>query len=101
MRNNSKSATEDQLGSLHSAVTGAFQRKLDLMLDAIKENPEDALFILDERAISAAGNWVLKNEISFAAPEQEATSPLRKSLEAIKERHSGKVIPFTDEEANG
>jgi hypothetical protein len=103
MRHNENSANEDQLGSLHRAVTGAFERKLSLMMEQLEINPEDALFILDERAITAAGNWVLKNEISYAEPEQVANSPLAKKLAEIRSIQSGKTIEFTDEskEADG
>ena len=97
VRNNKNSATEDQLGELHKAVTGAFRRKIELMLAEIEKNPDDAMFVLDEKAIAAAGNWVLKNEISYAAPESVEDDPLKKSLDKIRLKQKGRVISFVDE----
>lgn len=98
MKTNKNSATEDQLGVLHSAITRAFQRKINVMLE-VADDPEKAdeiLFAIDEKTLSAAANWVLKNEITCQQPEVDAQSSLSKSLAAIKAKQKGKVINFTD-----
>lgn len=98
MKTNKNSSTEDQLGVLHSSITRAFQRKIDVMLE-VADDPEKAdeiLFAIDEKTLSAAANWVIKNDITCAQPEVDEQSQLKKSLDAIKAKQSGKVINFTD-----
>ena len=113
MKNNQNSATEDTLGFLHSAVTRGFLAKMQVSLeqfDAAKalydqalldEDPDamaaaesQMMMSLDERTLTAAGKWVLANEITYATPEDNGASPLKSQLDAIKERQKSKTIPF-------
>lgn len=102
-KSNKHSATEDAMGVLHNAVTKAFTKKIDRMLEEADEKPEDMLFIIDERTLNAAANFLKNNDIVCSTPESDEASPLAKSLAAIRAKQKAKVIPFTDEakEANG
>jgi len=97
MKGNKNSASEDMLGTLHKAVTTAFTRRVDDMLTKCEEAPDEIQFIIDEKFLTAASNFLHKNEIGASLPEQDAVSPLAKSLAEIKERQRGKVLSFTDE----
>ena len=98
MKGNKNSASEDMLGTLHKAVTTAFQRRVDDMLTKCEDAPEEVQFIIDEKFLTAASNFLHKNEVGASLPEQNETSPLAVSLAAVKAKHSGKVLSFTDRE---
>lgn len=97
MKSNKNSASEDMLGTLHKAVTKAFQKRVDHMLDECEEKPEEVQFIIDEKFLTAASNFLHKNEVGASLPEMDETTALSKSLQAVKSKHSGKVLAFTDE----
>jgi hypothetical protein len=96
-KSNKNAATEDAMGVLHNAVTRAFTKKVDRMLQESEEKPEDMLFIIDEKTLNAAANFLKNNEITCALPESDEASPLAKSLAAIRAKQKAKVIPFVDE----
>lgn len=110
MKHNKNSATEDQVGLIHNAVTKIWQKKLDLIEQEVdklldggdEESVMSALFMMDERTLNGAGKWATTmNEVSFALPEDQKGSKLNDSLERIKKKQRGKVISFTDEALNG
>lgn len=96
MKGNKNSASEDMLGTLHKAVTTAFQRRVDDMITKCDETPEEVQFIIDEKFLTAASNFLHKNEVGASLPEQNETSPLAVRLAALKEKQLGKVLSFTD-----
>lgn len=96
MSSNKNAATEDALGTLHKAVTTAFQRRVDDMLVQADKVPDEIQFVIDEKFLNAAANFLKMNEITCALPETNATSPLAQSLQAIKDKQKGKVLTFTD-----
>ena len=115
MKHNNKAATEDQVGLIHSAVTRIWQKKLDIMEDAVDKmlKPDEngkldedaimnAMFLMDEKALTGAGNWAAKlNEVTYALPEEQKGNKLHSTLESIKKKQGGKLINFHDEVGNG
>jgi len=96
MKGNVNSSTEDAIGVLHKGITGAFQRKLDYMMQETEKNPADIDFIIDTRDLNAMAKWVEMNGITCASPEESEESDLSKDLAIVRERQSGKVITFHD-----
>lgn len=96
MKANKNSASEDMLGTLHKAVTTAFTRRVDDMLTKCEESPDEIQFIIDEKFLTAASNFLHKNDIGSSLPEQDAKSPLAQKLADIKEKQQGRVLSFTD-----
>lgn len=105
-KSNKNSSTEDAMGTLHNAVTRAFTKKIDYMLNRVdsieqegelSENKDDIPFIIDEKTLNAAANFLKNNDITCALPEQNEASPLAQSLAAIRAKQAGKVLAFTDD----
>lgn len=97
-KSNKNAATEDAMGTLHNAVTRAFTKKIDHMLLKAEEEPDDLAFIIDEKTLNAAANFLKNNDITCALPEADATNPLTRSLAAIRAKQGAKVLPFTEPE---
>jgi hypothetical protein len=93
------------MGYLHNAITRAFTRKIDNMLELanIPENKDDIGFIIDDKTLTAASNFCKNNDITCALPEQNDASPLAQSLAAIRAKQAGKVLAFVEpmKESNG
>lgn len=101
-RSNKNSATEDEVGLIHKGINKAFLMATNHMLkkmeEAIKNEDDMAMSMaINDRLFNAATKWVQMNEVTCAMPEDETNNPLKKQLDAIKEKQSGRVIPMTKE----
>lgn len=108
-KSNKNSASEDELGEIHSMTTKLHSARLKYMLELIAKGADVEAVIGDGKAMLAAGKWAAdQNNITCAQPEMNEESELSKRLAAIKAaqkdkgaRPEGNVIPFNDEEEYG
>jgi hypothetical protein len=108
MKSNQNSATEDQVGELHKAVTEGYKRIITSMVDNYdkalgSDDPkvrEEAQFMLDSRDLNAAAKWVSMNGIGSLAEAEREGSKLKQALDKIKSKHHNNVIDFTDKVVN-
>ncbi|CAM0032232.1 terminase small subunit, partial [Vibrio phage D530] len=107
-RPNRRSATEDELGDIHSMTTKLHALRLKGMLKAITDGLDAEAVIGDGKALQAAGKWAAdQNSITCATPEADSESELSKRLAEVRKaqfnqgaRATGtdNVIPFDDGE---
>lgn len=108
-KSNKNSASEDELGEIHSMTTKLHSARLKYMLKLIEEGADVEAVIGDGKAMLAAGKWAAdQNSITCAQPEMDEKSELSKRLQDIKDKQSNRgarpdsnVIPFNDEEEYG
>lgn len=98
---NKNAANEDAIGKLHKLITECHTMKLDAMLkmaDAFKElGAEEAVVeAINSRDISSIQKWVEYNGVTAITADGDGESELSKKLKALKEKQSGRVIPFRE-----
>lgn len=92
-RPNKQSATEDELGLIHSMTTKLHIARLKHMLEQISNGVDAEAVIGDGKALQSAGKWAAdQNYITAAQPEMDEESELAKRLEEIKEKQKGKGV---------
>jgi len=101
MATNKRSASEDDVGLLHNAITKGFTAKVGHMLEQFEEAEEAGdnvgkMMAIDTRDLAAAAKWVQANEVTCAMPEVQGDNALKKQLDAIKAKQQGRVISMTD-----
>jgi len=97
-RTNNNAATEDTLGEIHSLTSELHKARLKKMLEQIKSGIDPEAVIGDGKALAAAGKWVADNNITCAAPEDDESTELAKTLSAIKKEQEGKgLLKFSDD----
>ena len=77
-------ATEAQVGRIHQLATTIYEKKLELILKQMEDDPENAEFIGDLRTIQAADKWAQYNEIKSVLPTEQENNPLKAKLAEIK-----------------
>lgn len=98
-RPNKKSATEDELGEIHSMTTKLHSLRLRYMLELIAEGQDIEAVIGDGKAMLAAGKWAAdQNSITASMPELDEETELAQQLKKIKEKqmHRGARATGTD-----
>jgi hypothetical protein len=100
-RSNKNSAKEDDVGLIHGLLNVIHTMGLQNVIELAKENPEDAMFILDSKIIDRAQKFVEWNDIG-AQLATEVKSGLSDELQKIKDMQKGKVVHFlSDDERFG
>lgn len=105
-KSNKNSATEDDIGKLHSMITKIHGMKAKAMLEVADKllleghDIEEIMMVLNTRDLSAAQKWVEYNEVSCNLAETEEGSELSKRLKELKDKQSTKIIKFEDKMAN-
>lgn len=93
---NPNSASEGRVGGIHEKITEIHELSLDSLLKLAKDNPEEAMYVFDNRVVDRAQKWVEYNQIGPQLAEESDTELSRK-LKRIRETQKGKIIQFTDE----
>ena len=98
-RTNTKAASEDTLGEIHSLTSELHKWRLKKMLELVKSGVDPEAVIGDGKALAAAGKWVSDNNITCAAPEEDGATGLAKDLAVIKQAQAERgALSFFDEE---
>lgn len=104
-RPNKNSATEDELGEIHSLTTKLHALRLRKMVQLISDGADAEDVIGDGKALSAAGKWAAdQNSITSSQPEMDEETELASALAKIREEQTGAAkaaghsISFEDEE---
>ena len=104
-RPNKNSASEDELGKIHSMTTTLHSMRLEQMIMDIKERgiKEAEAIIGDGKALLAAGKWAAdQNSVTASQPEMDADTELAQKLEKIRQaqpdKYQGNVVQFDDNE---
>lgn len=105
-RPNKNSASEDELGEIHSMTTTLHSIRLKQMIELISSGALAEDVIGDGKALSAAGKWAAdQNSITSSQPEMDEDTELAQQLLKIKQAQEGKgaratgtdnVVPFDD-----
>lgn len=98
-KGNKNSATEDDIGLLHSLVTQIFKRKLQSWLKLL-EAGGDVDLIVDMKQLNNVIKFIGDNGIVAADPAASGKSELSAEIDAIKEAQKARlsVVPFQDED---
>lgn len=89
-RPNKNSATEDELGLIHSLTTRLHAARLKTMLEQINSGVDAEAVIGDGKALAAAGKWAAdQNSITAAQPEMDEETELAQALAKIKQEQGG------------
>ena len=101
---NKNSATEDQLGLLHSLITKIHLSKAsaieEILNEAKKQGLESAMIaaMVDTKDLSVMQKWVEYNKVTCCSAIQDEESELAKTIRKIKETQAGKIVSFIEEE---
>ena len=107
---NKNSASEDELGEIHSLTTKLHCLRLRRMFELISKGADAEDVIGDGKALGAAGKWAAdQNSVTASQPEMDEETELAQALEKIRNSQpsqyqasgTGTSIPFDDEEGYG
>ena len=95
LRSNPHGGTEENVGKLHKLLAVIHKMGLDALIEEVKANPDDVLYILDSKIVDRVHKFIEYNGVGMQLAEEGETE-LGQNLAKIRKAQGGKIVQFVD-----